>query len=436
MTKASRIAKFATVALLSLMPAAVQAQTTVTMWSFLDPTKSSGREVALRKMIETFEATNPGVKIKVEPQVFSELGVKFLLGHNTGRAPDVVFVNTENMGAVMQSGSAADLAPLITAGWSAKDDQDFIIRAGWDAGTKDGKRFFVPLFHASAVMLYRKDLMRQAGIDPTTLTTWDAVTEAAKKLTIDRNNDGKPDIWGLGVPLSPERTGGTTPFHTMIMSAQGAAWDDAKCEPLYSKPGGVRTLQQVSDWVTKHKVMPREAMINNSDDIADQFAAGQYAMVVAPFARYQAIQSAATWNKDDIGLLPWPNWTAGTPGPQVVQGWWVAAWSKSPRLKEAAKFVEHMINPESVRLWSVTGGQVPTRYSILQDAEFKKPENEYIQTMLAAWGKSSFLVPINCNMSRYDSDLNAAANAVIAGTSTPEAALKAAEAQFRDRQKR
>jgi multiple sugar transport system substrate-binding protein len=36
------------------------AQSTVTMWTFLDPAKPGGREQALKSMIEGFEKENPG----------------------------------------------------------------------------------------------------------------------------------------------------------------------------------------------------------------------------------------------------------------------------------------------------------------------------------------------------------------------------------------
>ena len=106
------------------------AQTVVTMWTFLDPAKTSGREVALKSMIDSFEKANPTIKIKVEPQVFSELMAKFLAAHNTGAAPDIIWVNTENMGALMKSGAAADLNELIASKWGSGADADFFVRAG------------------------------------------------------------------------------------------------------------------------------------------------------------------------------------------------------------------------------------------------------------------------------------------------------------------
>ncbi len=410
------------------------AETTVTFWSFLDPNKTSPREVALKKIIENFEAKNPGIKIKVEPQVFSELGVKFILGHNTGTAPDTVFINTSAMGAIIQAGAAADLEAAFIGAWPQAEKDDFYITAGWDAALLDGKRYAVPMFHAGEVIFYRKDLLAAAGIDPASLTSWDAVTEAAKKLTKDANGDGRPEVWGFGTPLATDKLGGTTALGTMIVDGNGRAWDGEKCVAEYANEGGVRAIQLHADWIKAHKVMPEDTLVTNTDDLTDQFNAGRYAMIVGAFARYSNIQASATWGKDQLGVLPWPSWDGKQSGPARVAGWWVGAWSKSPRAKEAALWIEHLINPESVRLWSTTGGQIPTRLSIWQSDELQKPQFDYLRALVGNWKVASYVLPTNCNTSRFDGDLNAAVQRVVVDGADPMASLKEAEAAFKERQ--
>jgi len=427
----TRRTALAGLALAAGLSSAAQAQTTVTMWTFLDPAKNTGREVALRGMIESFEKANPGIKVKVEPQVFSELMAKFLAAHNTGGAPDIIWTNTENMGAFVKSGAAADLGPLFLSKWSKEEDADFFVRAGWDAGMKDGKRYAVPLFHATTSLFYRKDLLQQAGIDPASLKTWAQVAEAAKKLTVDRDNDGRVDVWGFGTPLSTERTGGTTAF-TAMMTAAGPVWEN--CKAQYSNEGGVRSVQYHVDMINLHKALPREAIANHVDDIADQFIAGRYAIAVMPFARFGQVQAQAKWDKATLAVLPWPNWVADKPGPQQVQGWWAGVWSKSRRINEAGKFLEHMIGKDAVRAWSTTGGQVPTRLSIWNEAEFRDAKYDYLREVVDGWKAWSFLVPTECNTARFDADWNQAVQRVVVGGVSPKDAMLEAERSFAARQ--
>ena len=95
---------------------------------------------------------------------------------------------------------------------------------GRDVG--QGKSYAVPLFHATTSLFYRKDLFKEAGVDPASIKTWDDLVEAARKLTRDIDKDGRVDIWGFGTPLSTERTGGTTAFTTMLVGG-GKVWETA-----------------------------------------------------------------------------------------------------------------------------------------------------------------------------------------------------------------
>jgi multiple sugar transport system substrate-binding protein len=412
-------------------PLSAFAQTVVTMWTFLDPAKTTGREVALKGMIDSFEKANPGIKVKVEPQVFSELMAKFLAAHNTGAAPDIIWTNTENMGALVKSGAAADLNELFLKGWTKEQDADFFVRAGWDAPMAGGKRYAVPLFHATTSLFYRKDQFKEAGIDPATIKTWDQLVDAAKKLTRDVDKDGRVDVWGFGTPLSTERTGGTTAFTTMLV-AGGKVWEN--CKPNYAGDVGVRAVQLHVDMINKHNVMPKEVIANHVDDIADQFIAGRYAIATMPFARYSQVQAQAKWGGDNLGVLPWPAWTADKVGPQQVQGWWAAVWSKSKKAKEAGQFLEWMINQDAVRAWTVTGGQVPTRISVWKEPALRAPKFDYMKAVIDGWSANSFLVPTECNTARFDADWNQAVQRVIVGGKTPKEAMQEAEKAFLSRQ--
>lgn len=423
---ATSVAAATVVACLFGIPEAALADTTVRVWTFLDPAKPSPRDAALKAMIDGFEKSHPGVRIKVEPQIYTQLAMKFMLGHKTGNSADIVFVNTSDLGSVMRSGAAADLQAQFIKNWPKGEDEDFYIRAGWDAALVDGKRYAVPLFHGTEAIFYRKDLFDAVGVDMTKVKTWDAFLDAAKKVT-------KDGVWGFGTPLAANNPGAELQS-TMIVSAQGDAWDRDKCRATYATTEGMRAINWVADLITKNKVMPKEALVATSDDIHDQFSAGRYAAILGAFARFSKAQDEATWDKTQLHILPFPNVTADKPGSHRVAGWWAAVWSKSPQLKEAGQFVEHMISKEGVALWSKVGGQVPTRTSVLQDPLFQTPAFAHVRDIHAAWSASSWLLPVNCNTQRFDGDLNAAVHRVVLGEADAKSALTTAEKLFEERQ--
>lgn len=408
---------------------AATAQTNVTLWTFLDPNKTSPRELALKQMIADFEAKNPAIKIKVEPQDFAQMPPKFFLQHRTGGNPDLVWIDAKNLGGLTKSGAGADLGAAITARWNAAEKDDYFVKAGWDAGIAEGKLVALPLFHGASVIYYRKDLMQQAGIDPASIKTWDQLRDAAKKLTIVK--DGRTEIWGLGMPLAPIKTE-STPTLIGLLDQPGDIY--AGCRANYANETGARALAFTASLLTEAKATPMEALVNNVDDITDQFIAGRHAMAITSNLRYSVIARNAKFGAENIGILNWPSWSGAKPGAMPVSGWWIAAWAKSPRLAEAAKFAEYMAGTEGVKLWATVGGQVPTRKSLLADAFFTKPENQWVQTMVAAWSASSWMEPVNCNTRTLQSGLNEAVARFIQDKIPALDALKEAEKKFADAQ--
>ena len=420
------------VAALSLVLAGAgvaHAQTTVTLWTFLDPNKTSPREVALKQMISDFEAKNPTIKIKVEPQDFAQMPPKFFLGHRTGSNPDLVWIDAKNLGGLAKSGAGADLGAVNASKWSAAEKADYFVKAGWDAGVVGGKLVALPLFHGASVIYYRKDLLKQAGINPASLKTWDSLRDAARKLTVVK--DGRTETWGLGVPLAPIKTE-STPALIGMLDQQANIYSG--CRANYANETGVKALTYTASLMTDAKVTPMEALVSNVDDVTDQFIAGRYAMAITSNLRYSVIAKNAKFGGDNIGIINWPSWSGQKPGAMPVSGWWVAAWAKSPHLAEAAKFAEFMAGTEGVKLWATVGGQVPTRKSMLSDPFFTRPENEWVGTMVSAWSASSWMEPIDCNTRTLQAGLNEAVARFIQDKIPAMDALKEAERKFAEAQ--
>lgn len=420
----------AAAATVAISAVAAQAETTVTMWTFLDPAKTSPREVALKQMIEDFEAANPDIKVKVEPQDFAQMPSKFFLGHRTGNDPDIVWIDAKNLGGLLDSGAGADLDALLTSHWSGGDG-DFYVRAGFDAALRDGKRTALPLFHGASVIYYRKDMLAEAGIDPASIKTWDELREAAKKLTVDKDGDGRIDVWGFGMPLAPLKTE-STPVLISMISGKDPVFDG--CTPHYDTDLGRKGIEYTAKLITEDKVTPQEALVLNVDDITDQIIAGRYAIAISSSLRFSTIASKSDFGAEKLGILPWPTWDGATSAPMPVSGWWVAAWSKSPHLDEALKFVDYMVGKEGVTLWTKVGGQIPTRSSLLDDPYFDEPKNAWMKTMVSAWSTASWMEPTACNTRTLQADLNEATAKVVLEGTDPSEALQQAEAKFKDAQ--
>jgi len=402
-----------------------RAQTTVTMWTFLDITKNTPRERALRDMIASFEKENPGIKIKVEPQVWSTMTEKFVLAAGSKTAPDISWANAENLGVLMSADVAADLNDLIMKGWSKEERDDFVVQDAFASTNVKGKQHAMPLMVVSNAIMYRKDLFAAAGVDAGSLKTWDQFANAMKKVT-------KPGVSGFGMALNQDRAT-LNPIVSAVLATQDNLFDD-KCELKIANENGARALQMQADFIAKHKVTPQETFARNSDDNMDQFTAGRYAAISGPLARFEKTREEVPWGGQNLGIMAWPNWTEGKPSAYVISGWFAAVWKDSPRRKEAARFVEHMVKPEAATLWTFPGGQLPLRKVVMKHPDFQKPENDWMRFIAEQWAQSGKFLPPNCIFTRVMGDLNVATQKVALGQAKAMDALKEVEKKHLERQ--
>jgi len=409
-----------------------QQPATITMWTFLDPTRPGGRETALRTIIESFERANPNLRIRVEPQVWTTMAERFVLAGNARNAPDIAWVNDNNLALLGASDVAADLKP-ITDAWPQSRRDDQMAPGAFRSATMRGRLLAMPIMATSFVIMVRRDLLRAAGLTLDNLRTWDGMVEAAKAMTRDTNGDGQPDIWGIGLGLGTERYS-VTPAVVAAIGLQGGLFGEG-CRPRIATPEAARAVQWQADLILRHRVTPREAVAMTSDDAIDQFAAGRYAMMLISNARFDQIQRTASgWSREDLGVAPIPGWTADRPGPALLTGWFASAWRGSPRLRDAMRFIDHMTNAEAMALWNLPGMQVPMLKSVADRPEMALPQNAHLRDIAGFFAASGYAMPSDCVWGRTLADFNLATQQVVLGQRSVQDALRQAERATQDRQ--
>ncbi len=406
---------------------AAHAQTTITMWSFLDPAKNTPRERVLRSLIEEYEKAHPGVRIRVEPQVWHQIANKFTIAASTGNAPDIAWINYPSLVLPFSAGVVADLRQAAFGGWTQADWDDHVTRAPFEAVTIDGKILAAPIMLLSNTLLYRKDIFAAANLTAANVRSWEGLQTTGKALTTQGRGG---TTWGVGIPLS--REGASQPLLAVaIADLQPRLFDD-KCVPTVATPAGERALRMTADLVANGAASP-EAVAQTSDDSQELFIGGRQAITVGGTSRVGSIQQRAVFDPAQVGVLAWPSWSGDKPGPYILDGWTAVVWNKSPRLRQAAEFVAYMAGREAAAKWTVEGGQVPFRKSVLALPELATPANAWMQEVAAGWGANATFLPPQCNVGAFFSDLNVAVQKVIRGDATPMAALRAVEAEGRER---
>jgi len=412
-------------------PTATPMPVTVKVWTFLNPDGDSPREKALKKIIEDFEAANPTITIAVETIPYKELVTQFAAAASAGTAPDICWFENIDV-ELIEQGVLADMSHLFEA------DKDDFFPAMYEAASfgYPGKIYGMVIWPAGAnVIFYRKDLFREAGIE-VPLKTWDDFIEAGKKLTVDKDKDGKIDQWGWGMSLGVEATG-ENPFQVALMELQGTIFDIEKRKALYANENGVKAMTLMTDFITKHKITPKECLTWNVEDKYEQFAAGRFAMINGYGPRFKKVQRMASgWDPNELGVMRWPSFTGEKPGYSFVGGWKVLMWAGSPHPEEAGKFVQYLFSKEAAEVWMKIGGQLPARVSLLEDPYFDEPGNEYLKDLLDALKDPAFVwIWPGLNMAGYQVDIHTAAQQIVLEGRDVMEALKEAEEAFNARQK-
>jgi multiple sugar transport system substrate-binding protein len=399
---------------------------TIRMWTFLNPAGTSPREVALAKIIANYEAANPGVDIVVEPQVWDQMSPKFLAAHATGKAPDIIWVVTDFLGDAIKSGSLANLNELFIDKWSEPRVAD---NAGayWDLTNVDGKQHALFVSRNYIAIVYRKDFMAEAGIDPASLITWEAFRDAAKALT-KKDTSGQVSRYGFAFGFS-EQQADPSPVIPMML-ADGQQPFNADGTANFANSSGVKGMTFLTDLVTKDQVSPAQSATWTVDDVLEQFASGRVAMVQGAAVRVSTLQQKL--GKENVGLMLFPGNGKVEHSPAVMAGWAVGVWSGSEVKEQAGDFVEYMLGPDSDPIWVTLAGQLPgDKSTVAKVGDFlAQPENDYLKVASEGAANYGWLTPIDFSVGGYRQVLNKAAQRILVDGVAVDAALKDAEAEF------
>jgi multiple sugar transport system substrate-binding protein len=168
-----------------------QAQDTTLTYMSWDPEQLEVEQEA----IAAFEAANPGVKIESSAMPPKDYWPRLSALAASGDLPDVFMMSS---GFVKEWAAADNLADL--SGVVSDDELANYYEGAASIGVIDGKRVAFPQNWVAPVLYYNIDMFEAAGVPlPAAGWTWEDFLSAAKALTIDENDDGTVDVWGMSL---------------------------------------------------------------------------------------------------------------------------------------------------------------------------------------------------------------------------------------------
>ncbi|RLE84181.1 MAG: sugar ABC transporter substrate-binding protein [Thermoprotei archaeon] len=233
----------------------------------------------------------------------------------------------------------------------------------WEAVTYKGKVYGLPWYTDCRVLLYHKELFKQAGLDPEKPPqTWDELLEYAKKLT-----DPEKGIYGYGVSgaLSEITTLG---YMIFLYSAGGKLLTEDYSKAAFNTPEGLEALRFYTELYTKHHVSPPGTPGYTEDDYRVMMAHGKIAMAIGGPWSFPLIEIENPEIKGKYATAPHP-WKVK---PATVYGGWAWVVAKDSKYKDAAwLWGAFMTSYDVWKRWALKwGGPMPTRIDVVMDIPF------------------------------------------------------------------
>jgi arabinosaccharide transport system substrate-binding protein len=167
-----------------------------------------------------------------------------------------------------------------------------------------GRIFALPHDVHPVMLIYRRDLVEQLGIDVNTLTTWDEFCRVGREVvTKDLTGDGVPDRYMIDLP--PD---GSDSLRLLLLQ-RGVQMFDERGEVAFDEQ---RTIDTIC-WYVKQTKGPEKISVSCGwgQTLARAMIDGRCLFYVCPDWRTMQIQADIASLSGKLAVMPLPAWEAG-----------------------------------------------------------------------------------------------------------------------------
>lgn len=315
---------------------------------------------SIQSTADEFMKEHPDVKINIETFSWADFYTKWTTGLASGNVPDMSTALPGHVVEMMDAGAIIPLNDLID-----KIGKDKFSEKALSEGEQDGEYYSIPLYSHAQVMWYRKDLLKQAGLDVP--KTWDEFAEAAKALT-------KDGVYGCSFPCGSGDLMATRFLNFYVRSAgESLLTDDLKAN-LTSDAA----IDGINFWVDIYKnCSPKDSVNYVTLDQANLYYQGKTAFDFNSGFQIGGVETNSPDLIDQIDCAPLPKINANDEDygaetsniPMVV-------WQNSKHPEICKAFMEELYKPEKYVefLQATPVGMLPAIEGISDTEEYKSNE--------------------------------------------------------------
>jgi len=286
---------------------AVPEKTKITFWSWPDYTSA----------IDLFMELNPDIEVEFTKMGPWDLHDKLLVSLAAGEgAPDVACLVSRRFSMYSSTGALLDITDRVQ-GFVDDYPKHTIDLQSWE-----DRIYGMPQNLSTGVVMYRRDIFEENGVDPESIETWDDFIAAGEKMS----GDGR-----YMLPLfAPAGQWGANNF-VLYLQSKGINLFDDQGRAITNNTAGKEMLQWYAD-LAKEQGIAMEVPFFSPTHYA---ALKDGSLITWPMnidgtgtVRGQAPEMEGQW-----GVMPWPKWSEG--GPANSGNWGITSLCIPAQTKEA-----------------------------------------------------------------------------------------------------
>src|SRR5512141_50655 len=336
-------------------PASSNEPVTISMMMWGDPAELE----VWNQIVADFHQAKPNITVKVEVSDWDSYWTKLKTLLAGGTPPDVfamdapLYLDYQSRGVLLNLQPYLDKNPDLLKGVYPQTLEAY--------KTPDGM-YGLPRDFQTIVLFYNKDMFDAAGVEyPTADWTYDDLLTAAKKLTIDKDKDGKIDQYGIWTD-----TWDMELFWSEAIWANGGEIISPDHTKTLIGEGGARDAWAYVDSLYKAGVMPTPTA--SGEFGGDLFQSGMAAMTtIGHWAVPGYVQAGINFD-----VVPMPKGPAGQATSVNSAGFVISKDSKNA--DAAFEFIKFALGEAGQTKLAQLGFAIPVRKSVAEsDAYLKQP---------------------------------------------------------------
>ena len=307
-------------------------------------------------LVEEYNSSQTNIKVNAVFQgLYEEMETKMRTAAVTRKLPDIAQEKFEYLDLYIEGGLLLPIDDEIN-----REDREDIFNEMWAAVTRDGKTYGMPFCVNTYVFFYNEDLLAANGITAASIPkTWQEVIDVGKKLSIDTDDDGRPDQYAMIFWQN-----GIESFLPFLWALDGQLVKANDSRITLASEETYQATKFLRDLAHEHKIMPHDW---TNFEGGQAFLSGKLAM--GPFISSGLVyfENNLPWN---LKITPFPTYMGEKRLP--LTGLALVNFSKNKKkIKASHEFIMWLVNKQNTIKMYKDVGYLPVRKSAVNSLDLK-----------------------------------------------------------------